>query len=142
MATIYMATPYMNASPGPPHAHDRTEARKRRVSHPLAARARIPARLRSEPVDRVALRRRAALPRRLAVPDALSHGASRMDRGALGGEGRAAAAALLPHHSGWEEGAHGAAAQLAGVRAGHRPDRGGGVCVTGAVKCAGSSCSR
>src|SRR6185503_19371574 len=128
---IYVVQPYVGQ-------HDRAgnEERERRTAHPRAHRTSAAARLRPVQADRLAVPRGAHLPRRFAVSAALSPREARPHRGTLGGEGRAAAAPLLPHHRRRQADAHEPSSQLEGVHGGHQ-SRGGGVpCLSGTTRSA------
>src|SRR5207248_3933610 len=112
---------------------------QRRDARPRAARRARPPRLRARQADRAPLGRRARLPCRLALPDALPPGAARPDSRPLGGARRRAPPPLLPPHPRRTPHARGAAAQLEGVFHRAQPGREVPPCVTSGRWCARAS---
>src|SRR5262245_55133157 len=110
------------AHPGP-----RAEKRERGAADPVARRAPAAPRIRVEQADRGALRRRAHVPRRLALPAAVPPREARMDSRPVDRESRTAPAALLPADAGGRAGPRLAARHVARVRRGHQPHRGTGI---------------
>ena len=88
-------------------------------------------------------RRRPEVPRRVALPAALSPREARLDCRPLDREGRSAAPPLLPAHAGRRRRARLAAQHLARFRRGDQPDHGSRTCLNGragsAKRCASIS---
>src|SRR5258706_3000396 len=103
----------------------RAEEGERGAPRPAPPRRPSAARLRDREADRGALGRRPPLQRRVPLPAPLSAGEEGPRGRALGGEGRAAAAPVLPPHRAREVDAEGAAEPLPGVRPRAEPRHGG-----------------
>src|SRR5436190_6547853 len=97
--------------------------RQRRSPHPVPARRARPTRLRAREADRPAIRRRAQVPRRIALPHAVPPRTPRPDSGPLGREERPTAEALLPSNSRRTEDAGVTAQKLERVLLGAEPCR-------------------
>src|SRR5204862_5159822 len=79
-----------------PHARSRAQKGQRRAPDSVAARGSAPSRLRPQQAHRGAIGRRPEIPRRFALPAALSTREARLDPGAVDREGGTAAPPLLP----------------------------------------------
>src|SRR5215216_6820224 len=98
---IYGGTTYGRHTYSP----TRAEEGEHRDAHHGARGGQAAPRLRDRQAHRRALRRRAPVPRRLALPAALPAGEARHHQGAVGREGRPAPPPLLPPDGGGEAGA-------------------------------------
>src|SRR4051812_14354339 len=107
------------------------EERQRGASGAVDARRSASPRLRYLEIDSPPLRRSPALSRHLPLPLAPSFGGRGAHRGPLGGEGGAAAKALLHPHSRGPEGASLQGKELAGFRRPHQPYHRNRTCLTG-----------
>ena len=94
-------------------AAHRRQARGSRAHGPLGDRTAHTARLRDCAPHRRAVRRRASVSRRILVPDAVPHGAARVDRRQVDRTGRPEAAALLSAHNRRSQDSRGAAQHVA-----------------------------
>src|SRR6266542_3537532 len=99
-------------------ARPRASQRQRRSPHPVAARRARSPWLRTGQADRPAIRRRPQVPRRVALPHALSPRAPRPHPGTMGREERPTPQALLPSDRRGTEDADLAATELEHVLCG------------------------
>src|SRR5437899_6062620 len=101
----------------------RASQRQRRSSYPVAARRARPTRLRAREADRASIGRRAQVPRRVALPDAVPTRTPRSHSRPLDRKERSTAEALLPSNRRRTKDAGVAAQKLERVLLGAEPRR-------------------